>query len=134
MSVRYLTAEHLLDLTDIVVDGRAMLRDPGLLDAAAHRPRAELYGQQAYPGLHDKAAALLHGIATSGPLLDGNKRLGWIAAVVFLWLNNGVVDAPEDDIVALMREVAEGSSDVFTIAAALHRWTVPLVPRQRNRD
>jgi death on curing protein len=60
--------------------GRAAVRDLGLLDSAAHRPRASAFGEDAYPTLHDKAAVLLEGIVRNRALVDGNKRLAWAAA------------------------------------------------------
>ena len=64
-----------------------MVADFGLLDAAVHRPGTVLYDNEVYPGVHAKAAALLHSLVTSHPLVDGNKRLGALAMLVFYALN-----------------------------------------------
>ncbi|WP_420706212.1 type II toxin-antitoxin system death-on-curing family toxin [Streptomyces sp. NRRL B-24484] len=76
------TAE-LLELAAFACRGRpAELREPGLLDSAAHRPSAGMFGVEFHPGVFDKAAALLHAVASNHPLVDGNKRTAWMGAVV----------------------------------------------------
>lgn len=116
-----------LDLEDLLALVRALgagpVRDVGLLDAACARPRASAFGQDAYPTLHAKAAALLHSLARDHALVDGNKRLGWLATAVFLELNDRSVDAEDDAVFDLVMRVAEGSVDVDEIAAALVDWT-----------
>jgi len=59
--------------------GPDMLRDFGLLDSAVMRPQASAFGDDAYPTIHEKAAALLHGLARNHPFVDGNKRTAWAA-------------------------------------------------------
>jgi death-on-curing protein len=91
-----------------------------------------MYGQDAYPSVFGKAGALLHSLVSNHALVDGNKRLGWHAAVVFLWINGQDVDAPEDDAFELVMAIAAGKvSEVETIAAALRSWSTPRVPTQR---
>ena len=80
----HLTVEQALKIARVAVGGPIELRDVGLLDAAVHRPRASVLGQDAYPDLLTKAAALLHSLARNHPLVDGNKRLAWLATYVFL--------------------------------------------------
>ena len=76
---RYLTIEQALVIARYAVGGPVQVRDLGLLDAAVHRPRAGMFGQDAYPDVFTKAAALLHSLAANHPLVDGNKRLAWLA-------------------------------------------------------
>lgn len=57
----YLSLEDLLDLVNAL--GAGPVRDLGLLDSACHRPQASLLGQEAYPTLAGKAAALMHSLA-----------------------------------------------------------------------
>jgi death on curing protein len=90
--VEHLTVEDLLVVAETI--GAAAVRDIGLLDAAAHRPRATAFGQEAYPAIHQKAAALLDTVVRHRALVDGNKRLGWAAAVVFSDLNGFDLDPP----------------------------------------
>ena len=116
----YLSLEDLLTLaTDL---GVGPVRDIGLLDAAAHRPQVELYGEQAYPDLDTKAAVLLESIVRNHALVDGNKRLGWLATVVFYGLNDVTLDAPDDDAYALVMAVARSEPAVEDITATLSSW------------
>jgi death-on-curing protein len=74
-----------------------------------------------------KAGALLHSLVSNHALVDGNKRLGWQATVVFLWINWWDVRAPEDDAFDLVIAVASGEMvDVEKIAARLRVWSVAL--------
>ena len=115
--VAYLDLEDLLHLTRRL--GAGPVRDLGLLDAACARPRATAFGVEAYPGLHLKAAALLHSIAGNHALVDGNKRLAWLAAVVFLDLNGVAVPITDGDAFALVMRVARGEADVHDMAKVL---------------
>ena len=99
--------------------GAGPVRDPGLLDSAAGRARATVFGSDAYPTLEVKAAALLHSICGNHALVDGNKRLGWLAATVFLRLNGQRVTLSQDEAFQLVMEVAAGLLDVPEIAARL---------------
>ena len=116
----YLSLEDLLNLAGDL--GVGPVRDLGLLDGAAHRPQVELYREQAYPDLDTKAAVLLESLVRSHALVDGNKRLGWLATVVFYGLNNLTLDAPDDDAFELVMAVARSEPPVEDIAAALGTW------------
>ena len=121
--VQFLDLEDLLQLTRDLRAGP--VRDVGLLDSAAARPRSSTFGEDAYPTLNLKAAALLHSICRNHALVDGNKRLAWLAATVFLDLNSVVVTLSDDDAFGLVMRVAEGSADVEDIAAVLEEATEP---------
>ena len=117
---RYLTVEQALRIARTAVGGPVEVRDIGLLESAVHRPRASMLGQDAYPDLFTKAAALLHSLAGNHPLLDGNKRLAWLATYVFLSKNGIVLDAGDDVAYDFVIAVADGSiDDVGEIAAVL---------------
>ena len=83
----YLDLEDLLRIAARVVGDEVQVRDAGLLESAAHRPRTTVFGADAYPDVHDKAAALLHSVVSNHALVDGNKRLGLAAVIAFLGLN-----------------------------------------------
>ncbi len=104
--------------------GAGPVRDIGLLDAATARPRSSAFGQDAYPTLALKAAALLHSVARNHALVDGNKRLAWLATVVFLDINGHLVDLTDDAAFDLVMDVAQGAAEVEDIAARL--CVVPL--------
>ena len=77
--MEYLTTEDLLALAADLRVGP--IQDLGLLDCAPHRPGASVLGRDAYPDIDAKAGALLECIVVHHPLVDGNKRLGWLAVV-----------------------------------------------------
>lgn len=118
----YLDASDLLVLATAVTGGDLVVRDLGLLDAAAHRPRATVLGVEAYDSLWTKAAALLDSIVRSRPLAQGNWRLGWVAAVTLCDVNGFWIDADEDEALALVRRVGRGQVDVKAAAECLERW------------
>ena len=99
-----------LDLEDLLSIVRALgigpVRDLGLLDSAAARPRASAFAEDAYPTIELKAAALLHSLARNHPLVDGNKRLSWLAVVVFLDLNGREVTLNDEEAFQLVMDVA----------------------------
>jgi death on curing protein len=124
--VEYLTLDDLLASAHAALGRPAELRDIGLLDAAVHRPQASAFGADAYPSLDEKAAALLQSIVNNHPLVDGNKRLGWVATRLLCAMNDVVLSAPDDDAFDLVMAVASGSIDAIdTIAAELSRWRTP---------
>jgi len=112
-----------LDLEDLLGLVRALnagpVRDVGLLDSATGRPRSTVFGEDAYPTLALKAAALLHSLTRDHALVDGNKRVAWLATVVFLDLNSYQPDLSDDEAFELVMEVAEGAVDVEQIAHRL---------------
>ncbi len=115
--IEYLDLEDLLALVRTLATGP--VADVGLLDSAAGRPRAQAFGEDAYPTLQLKAAALLHSLAKNHALVDGNKRLAWLAAVVFLDLNGHEPDLDDDAAFALVMDVAAGAVQVEEIAQRL---------------
>ena len=121
MSVAYLSLENLLSLASDL--GVPAVRDLGLLDAAAQRPRTTLYGNEAYRTIHEKAAVLLESVTRNHPLVDGNKRLGWMATFVFYGLNDMHLDATDDDAAYdLVIGVATGTIAYQAAAAQLADW------------
>jgi death-on-curing protein len=115
--VGYLTLEDILGLVRRL--GAGPVRDVGLLDAAVVRPRSSVFGEDAYPTIRLKAAALLHSIVSNHALVDGNKRLGWLATTVFLDINGETVELGDDEAFELVLAVAEGHLDVEEIAVRL---------------
>ena len=116
----YLDIEDLLGLAVALLGDPLPLRDLGLLESAAARPRASAFGEDAYPDKWSKAAALLQSIVKHHPLVDGNKRLGWLATAVFLEVNGVQASTAENDAVYdTVMVVAAGQLDVQEIAEAL---------------
>ncbi len=115
--VEYVDLEDLLMLVRAL--GAGPVRDVGLLDSAAARPRSTAFGHDAYPSIDLKAAALLHSIGRNHALVDGNKRLAWLATSVFLDLNGRRPGLTDDEAFTLVMDVAEGAVGVEEIADRL---------------
>jgi death-on-curing protein len=120
----YLDLEDLLAVAQAAVGGDPEVRDYGLLESALARPRASVFGADAYPDLHLKAAALLHSLARNHALVDGNKRSAWTACRTFLAINGQWFNAPEDDRFEFVIQVATGAlADLDKIADRLRSWS-----------
>ena len=120
--VEYLDLDALLDLAEMLLGPDPPIRDVGLLGSAAARPQTSVGGEDAYPDLWSKAAALLDSVVNNHALVDGNKRLGWLATAVFLALNGiDVSVAANDDVYDLVMDVAGGHRRVDEVAGRLRR-------------
>jgi len=129
MTVRYLTFDEVVALhAELMRDEgqTSLLIAPDRLESALERPRAEAFGEEFYPALAEKAAALLQGIVIGHPFLDGNKRAGLGAMLVFLRLN-GVTATPDlDALYDLVIAVATGElREVADVAARLAALWAP---------
>lgn len=118
----FLSLEDLLSLVEDL--GAGPVRDVGLLESAAHRPTTALWGREAYPSLDEKAAALLQSVVGNHALVDGNKRLGWLAVVVFYTINGVDLDAPDDDAFTLVMRVAAGDVELDEVTTCLAQWKI----------
>lgn len=120
---RYLTLVELVDLAERL--GTPDVRDYGLLESALSRPQASVFGQDAYPELWQKAAALMESIARNHALIDGNKRLAWYATWVFLHINGHPLDAyfDVDEAERFVLDVCQGALELTEIAEQLMKFT-----------
>jgi len=121
-----------LDLEDLVALARALpgdpppIRDLGLLGSAVARPTTTVGGNDAYPTLWAKAAALLESVVRNHALVDGNTRLGWLATAVFLELNGATASrASNDEVYDLVSAVAAGEVELAEIGVRLRRLAPP---------
>lgn len=121
----YLSADDLVHICERVI-GSDLVRDRGLLESAAFRPQASAFGEDAYPTLELKAAALLHSIAMNHALIDGNKRLALAGTIAFLGINGRRLTLTNDEAYELIMSVVSGElRDVGGIAAALQAGSGP---------
>lgn len=111
----FLTPEDAIQITEIL--GQSV-RDLGLLASAIGRPSASVFGEDAYPSLGEKIAALMDGINRNHPLVDGNKRLSWLCARNFANLNGYELRTEPDNGERVIFGVADGSIGL----AALTTW------------
>ena len=100
-------------------------RDLGLLDSCLSRPQTSLFGEDAYESIYLKAAALMHSVVTSHPLIDGNKRTSWALMITFLLLNDLEVVADTDSAFDFVLSVATGKSDLPGIARWIEDHSMP---------
>ena len=110
--MRYLTFAEVLELHRRVVaetGGATALRDLGALESAIAQPRASFGGNDLYPSLEEKAAALAFSLIQNHPFVDGNKRAGHAALETFLVLNEKELNADADESERIILAVASGT-------------------------
>ena len=106
---RYLTLESFVKETARI---GFVVKDLGLLDSALARPRTSLFGEDAYPSLELKAAAMVESIILNHPMIDGNKRSSWFALNAFVLLNGFVINATQDEAFDFVLGVATKKLDL----------------------
>jgi death-on-curing protein len=106
--------------------GARGIRDIALLKSAVGMPAATYAGEFLHTDLYEMAAAYLFHIVKSHPFMDGNKRVGAVAALVFLLLNQKDFNAPQDQFADMVLAVAEGHMGKAEVAIFLRRWSEPL--------
>lgn len=102
-----------------IMTGKTKVRDIDLLLAAEQRPQASAFGQDAYPSLPEKAAALCHAIARNHPFRDGNKRTATVAALFLLRVNGYVLQWSQAEALEVIVDLAEGRRTMQEFAAWL---------------
>ena len=90
--------------------GTTGIREIGLLQSAAAMPRAGIADRYLHEDIFEMAAAYLYHIVRDHPFVDGNKRTGVVAALVFLAMNDVEVTMNEDELENIARSVAEGTT------------------------
>jgi len=119
---------NFLELEDALSQIRYLgfhVRDLGLLQGSLARPRTSLFGADAYETLPLKAAALLHSVITSHPLIDGNKRSAWTLMITFMALNNYEVVAETDEAFEFILGIANAQGDLGAYATWISDHLVP---------
>ncbi|SQD99517.1 MULTISPECIES: type II toxin-antitoxin system death-on-curing family toxin [unclassified Parafrankia] len=107
----YLTLREPLYIAERAIGSEPVVRDHGLLESALARPRATVFGRDAYPTLDGKAAALLHSLARDHALIDGNKRLALAGLIAFYGLNGRRLTLTNDEAYDLVMNIASGLCD-----------------------
>ena len=125
--MKKLTKEQIKMLHSALVErfgGQDGLRDEGMLDSALNTPFQTFSGSELYPDLLSKAARLAFGLIANHPFIDGNKRIGTHAMLIFLRLNNVEIEYDDDDLIALILKTAAGENDDKTILEWLKKHIV----------
>lgn len=127
--MRYLTLSELIYVNGKVLNntkilsGKQQIRDQALLEAAAARPTTSAFGQDAYPTLGEKVAALFHSLVRNHPFTDGNKRTATVAAVFMLHVNGQCPAWTPHQALEVIMLVAQGTRSLQDFAG----W-LPLEP------
>ncbi|MDX2039099.1 MAG: type II toxin-antitoxin system death-on-curing family toxin [Isosphaeraceae bacterium] len=119
MTPTFLTLDDLLDShTEQIANygGTPGVRDIGSLESAWAQPQAQFDGQYLHADLFGMAAAYLYHIVQNHPFIDGNKRVGLEAALVFLEINDLSLTATDDELIDLTLRTAQGSASKIEIA------------------
>ena len=109
-----LSAQKVLQLHRFLMQetgGLDGLRDEGLFDSAVQGPFATFGGQDLYPGIEEKAAKLGVTLTKNHAFLDGNKRIGTFALLIFLDVNGVAMEYSDDDLIAMGLGMADGTLD-----------------------
>ena len=102
------------------------VKDPGLLEGALARPKTTVFGEDAYPSLALKAAALMHSVIKNHPMIDGNKRTSWTLMVTFLWLNGFKHNMSTVEGFELTLGIAESRLELEDAALIIEAHLLPL--------
>lgn len=120
--VEFLDIDDVIELIRRLMGDPPPIRDIGLLGSAVARPQTTVLGQDAYPDIWSKAGALLQSIVNNHALIDGNKRLGWLATAVFLEINGvGVTHVSNDAVYEFVVHIAATNPPFEAIAESLCR-------------
>lgn len=125
MKPRFLSLSEVLEIHQDQIaryGGHPGIRDLDLLQSALAMPSAEFGGQFLHASFHEMASAYLFHIVRNHPFIDGNKRVGAVASLVFLELNGIELTGPEDDFANMVISVAAGKLDKAGVAVRLKRW------------
>ncbi len=120
--VEFLDLDDLRELARRLLGDPPPLRDIGLLESAVARPQSTAGGEDAAPAEWTEAAALLQPVVSTRALVDGNKRIDWLAAGVFLEVNDSsVAAATNDEVFDLVWAVASSAPTIDEIARRLEQ-------------
>jgi death-on-curing protein len=123
----YLSVEQVLLLHEKLIlafGGPAGLRDRAALESAVARPQATFGGEDLHPDLPAKAAALMHSLVANHPFVDGNKRVGAMAAELFLAVNRIRLIASDEELVSTTLAVARGEVSSEALAVWIRQRTL----------
>lgn len=115
----YLSLEQILVIHQDQIDrfgGLAGLKSLELLESAVYRPQSTFGGKDLYPTLFDKAAAFVHSLLLNHPFIEGNKRTGIVAMIIFLYINGIHILAKNDEIITLALEIENKKMNIEKIA------------------
>lgn len=119
--MKWMSKEQVLSLhSELITEfgGVDGIRDEAMLDSALNTPFQTFEGVDLYPGVIEKAARIGYGLVKNHPFVDGNKRIGTHIMLVFLSLNNILLEYEDDDLIDVVLSIASGDMD----DAKLREW------------
>ena len=125
--MKYLTTAQVLFLHSRLIletGGATGLRDLGLLESAVARPQMTFGGEDLYPDIYVKAAALMYSLVNNHPFVDGNKRVGIAAAAIFFISNGFSLTATNEELEQFTLLVAQGAISVEQIVSWFIQYVV----------
>lgn len=129
MAPRFLSLAEVLEIhldQTAHYGGHPGIRDLDLLKSALGMPSATFGGKYLHTDIHEMAAAYLFHLVKNHPFIDGNKRVGTVAAAIFLDLNGYELNAPEDGLAETVLALARGELNKADLAIFFRRWTSPM--------
>lgn len=124
MAPKFLEVAEVLEIHHDQIErygGLHGLRDVGLLESALAMPRAGVGGEYFHTDVFEMAAAYIFHLVKNHPFLDGNKRVGAAAGIVFLLTNEVDVRMTDNELVVLILSVAEEKRSKSEVAAFLKK-------------
>ena len=118
--MKYLTREQVIKLHQALIEtsgGSSGIRDVGMLDSALKTPLQTFDENELFPSVLDKAVRLAFGLIKNHPFIDGNKRIGTHAMLIFLALNNIMLSYKDEELIDIILKVASGKAnenDLYT--------------------
>ncbi|MBI3378122.1 MAG: type II toxin-antitoxin system death-on-curing family toxin [Nitrospirae bacterium] len=124
--MKYLTAEQVLFIHSRLIDetgGSHGIRDLGLLQSAVARPMATFGGEDLYPNIFQKAAALMESLVKNHPFIDGNKRTAISSTGLFLRINGFNLETSQKELEDFTLNMATGKASVTDTAKWFKRYS-----------
>ncbi|WP_276777142.1 type II toxin-antitoxin system death-on-curing family toxin [Fannyhessea vaginae] len=112
--MKYLTQEQVMKLHQVLIEtsgGSLGIRDEGMLDSALKTPLQTFDKRELFPTILDKATRLAFGLIKNHPFIDGNKRIGTHAMLIFLALNNIMLSYKDEELIDIIFKVASDRAD-----------------------
>lgn len=112
--MKYLTREQVMKLHQVLIEtsgGSLGIRDEGMLDSALKTPLQTFDKRELFPTILDKATRLAFGLIKNHPFIDGNKRIGTHAMLIFLALNNIMLSYKDEELIDIIFKVASDKAD-----------------------
>lgn len=127
----FLDFEHVLAIHQSLIEtygGSRGVRDVGLLKSAVAMPQASFDGEFLHGSVIEMAAAYLFHLVQNHPFIDGNKRIGVAAAIVFLELNDFTLEVNQEELAEFVLSVARGEIDKTQVRIFLEQYAHPNPP------